>query len=78
MNCHFTEKRPHHDPDGDSGMGPSTFTDTKSTTFSEVSYTVCIAVCKLLPPAVYVGIPAWVNCSSSLGSSGQGDERIRL
>ena len=40
----FTEKRPHHDPDDDSGMGPSTFTDTKSTTFSEVCYshTYCV------------------------------------
>ena len=35
---HFTEDKHHHDPDGDSGLGPSTFTDTKSTTFSEVSY----------------------------------------
>ena len=34
----FTEKKHQHDPDDDSGMGSSTFTDTKSTTFSEVSY----------------------------------------
>ena len=57
MNCHFTGKKHQHDLDDDSAMGPSIFTDTKSTTFSEVNYTVCIAVCKLLPPAVYVGIP---------------------
>ena len=38
MNCHFTDKKHHHDTDDDSGMGPSIFTDTKSTTFSEVSY----------------------------------------
>ena len=36
---HLTEKEHQHDTDDDdSGMGPSTFTDTKSTTFSEVSY----------------------------------------
>ena len=36
MVCYFTEnKHQHHDDD--SGMGPSTFTDTKSTNFSEVN-----------------------------------------
>ena len=36
---HLTEKEHQRDTDDDdSGMGPSTFTDTKSTTFSEVSY----------------------------------------
>ena len=34
---HFTVKKHQHDPDDDSGIGPSTFTDTKSTTLSEVS-----------------------------------------
>ena len=33
-----TEKEHQHDPDDDSGVGPSISTDTKSTTFSEVSY----------------------------------------
>ena len=33
----FSEKKHQHDPDGDSGMGPSIFTDTKSSIFSEVS-----------------------------------------
>ena len=40
MACHFTEKKHQHDPDEDFGMGPSKFTYAKSTTFSEVSYTV--------------------------------------
>ena len=31
-------KKYQHHPDNDSGVGPSIFTDTKSTTFSEVSY----------------------------------------
>ena len=34
---HFTVKKHQHDTDDDSGIGPSTFTDTKSTTLSEVS-----------------------------------------
>ena len=34
---HLTGKKHHHDHDEDSGMGPSIFTDTKSTTFSEVN-----------------------------------------
>jgi len=34
---HLTEKKHHHDHDEDSGMGPSIFTDTKSTMFSEVN-----------------------------------------
>ena len=34
---HFTEKKHKHDPDNDSDMGSSMFTDTKSTTFSEVT-----------------------------------------
>ena len=38
MVCHFTEKKHKHDPDVDSGMGPSMKSDEKSTTFSEVSY----------------------------------------
>ena len=38
MVFHFTEKKYQHHPDDDSGVGPSIFTDTKSTTFSEVSY----------------------------------------
>ena len=50
MVCHFTAKKCQHDPDDDSGMDPSTFSDAESTTFSEVSYyylhqTVCITVC---------------------------------
>ena len=49
MVCHFTVKKCQHDPDDDSGMDPSTFSDAESTTFSEVSYylhqTVCITVC---------------------------------
>ena len=40
-HSHFTGKKHQHDPDDDSGMGPSMFTDTKSTTLSEVSYTAC-------------------------------------
>jgi len=35
---YFTEKKHQDDPDDDSGMGTSIFTDTKSTIFSEVSY----------------------------------------
>ena len=35
MVCYFTESK--HEHDDDSGMGPSTFTDTKSTNFSEVN-----------------------------------------
>ena len=38
VSFHFTEKKHQHDPDDDSGMGPSIFTDTKSSIFSEVSY----------------------------------------
>ena len=38
MVYHFTEKKHKHDPDDDSGMGPSMKTNGKSTTFSEVSY----------------------------------------
>ena len=34
---HFTEEK-HQHHDHDSGMGPSTFTDTKTTIISEVSY----------------------------------------
>jgi len=36
--CHFTEEKHQHHDDDDSGMGPSTFTDTKTTINSEVSY----------------------------------------
>ena len=43
MACHFTEKEHQHDPDEDFGMGPSKFSDAKSTTFSEVSY--CLIPC---------------------------------
>ena len=44
--CHFTdiEKKHQDDTDDDSGMGPSTFTDTASTTFSEVSHYFSILV----------------------------------
>ena len=35
---HFTDKKFQRYTDDDSGMGSSLFTDTKSTTFSEVSY----------------------------------------
>ena len=63
----FTEKKYQYDPDDDSGMGPSIFTDTKSTTFSEVRYshTYCVqarrkqvksgkattAHCNVIPPS---------------------------
>ena len=36
MVCHFTDTSYQYGPDDDSDMGPSTFTDIKSTTFSEV------------------------------------------
>ena len=61
----------HDDDDDDSGMNPSMFTDTKSTTFSEVSYSspssvvLCGYSCVCLTPSV-------------LGSSGQRDEGNRL
>ena len=78
MVFHFTEKKHHHDPDDDSGMGPSIFTDTKSTTFSEVSYTVCIAVRmnQIGPKGEWISKPPPFPLSfyvlfSSLGSSGQ-------
>ena len=35
---HFAGNKHQYDSDDDSGMGPSTFSDTKSTTLSEVSY----------------------------------------
>ena len=37
MFCHFTDVKHQHDPDDDSGVGPSISTDTK-TIFSEVSF----------------------------------------
>ena len=41
--CHFTEtKHQHDDDDDDSDMGPSIFTDTKSTIFSEVTVVTVI------------------------------------
>ena len=43
MVFHFTEKKHMHDPDDDSGMGPSMKSDGKSTTFSEVYY--CLLEC---------------------------------
>ena len=60
----------HHDHDDDSGMGPSTFTDTKSTTFSEVN--------TLLPSLINIVWLLLSALSSALGSLGQGAERIRL
>ena len=60
----------HHDHDDDSGMGPSTFTDTKSTTFSEVN--------TLLPSLINIVWLLLSAPSSALGSLGQGAERIRL
>ena len=49
MGFHFTVEKHQRDPDDDSGMDPSTFTNAESATFSEVSYhlhqTVCITVC---------------------------------
>ena len=38
MICHFTEKKRQLDIDNCSGMGPSIYTDTKSTTFTEVCF----------------------------------------
>ena len=45
--CHFIEKKHQHDPDEDFGMGPSTFSEAKSTIFREVSYYLipCSGVC---------------------------------
>ena len=62
----------HHDHDDDSGMGPSTFTDTKSTTFSEVN-TLLPSLINIVWLLIVLSAP-----SSALGSLGQGAERIRL
>ena len=70
--CLFTENKHHHDHDHDSGMGPSIFTDTKSTTFSEVSYyftNACILLCGHSCASVF---------TSALGSFGQRAEGIGL
>ena len=48
ITCHFTERKHQHDPDEDFGMGPSKFTDAKSSTFSEVSYLIMVYVQLLL------------------------------
>ena len=40
--CHFTGTKHKHDDDDDSDMGPSIFTDTKSTIFSEVTVVTVI------------------------------------
>ena len=37
MFIYFIEKKHRYDPDDDSGIGPSIFTDTKSSTYSEVN-----------------------------------------
>ena len=44
MICHFTDKKHLDDTDDDSGMGPSTHTDTTSATHSEVSHYLLIHV----------------------------------
>ena len=56
--AHFVRK---HQWD-DSGIGPSTFMDTKSTNFSEVSYYLHISVCNH---------SCMFFSSSVLGSTGQ-------
>ena len=66
----FTEKKHQRDPDDDSGMGPSTFTDTKSTNFSDVRYyLIHVVLCS--HPCIY-------HSSSTLGPSGQKDDGNRL
>ena len=64
---HFTVKK-HQRDDDDSGMGPTIFTDTKSTTYSEV-ITHYLTKCM----CVHISI-----LSSALGSTGQRAEGNRL
>ena len=51
---HFTVNKHQYDPDDDSGIGPSTFTDTKSTTFSEVSCYYYRNTCIVLWPHMLI------------------------
>ena len=50
----ITEIKHQHDPDDDSGIGPSTFTDAMSTTFSEVSH--------YIPPSIRCVTFPYVHC----------------
>ena len=43
-----TERKHYNDTDDDSGMGPSTFVDTKSSTFSEVNYYSQFIMCSVV------------------------------
>lgn len=67
----FTENKHQHDDD-DSGMGPSTFTDTKSTNFSEV-YCCIDAGNTGSVVRSYTYIPLYY-----IGSSGRRDKGIGL
>ena len=75
----FTEKKPQRDHDEDSGMGPSLFTDTLSTTFSEVKYhllslVVHVVLCGYILLSYYIQIILFY----ALGSAGQRAEGIGL